>query len=237
MANSGPSLGTLAAPADADSIISVGATDFFGIIASYSSRGPTYDGRPKPEICAQGSAIWWARYTGVSDYGRASGTSCATPLVAGVCALVLEAHPDWTPLEVREALMMTASRAAMPDSHTYGWGVIDAWAAIHYDPSGTIERPKEINEDIGWLQCLPNPFQGQAGIRFHLKKSGQVVVSVYDIRGGLVWKKVLGQMNAGTHQITWPGRDLSGRMTPAGVYLFAVESGGQRRLARGLLIH
>ncbi|MDP2807682.1 MAG: S8 family serine peptidase, partial [bacterium] len=107
MGNSGyDGIGSLVAPADADSILSVGAVNSSGIIANFSSRGPTYDARPKPEVCAQGVSDYWAD---LGSFSYASGTSCATPLVAGACALILEAHPDWTPMQVREALMMTAS--------------------------------------------------------------------------------------------------------------------------------
>lgn len=236
MANSGPDIGSLAAPADADSIISVGATDSFGIIASYSSRGPTYDGRPKPEVCAQGSATWWASWYTASSYSRATGTSCATPQVAGACALVLEAHPEWTPLAVREALMMTASRAATPDSTTYGWGVINAWAAIHYDQSGVTGGQVQA-EAIGMYPfCRPSPFRNTTTLCFNLACAGPTAVSVYDAAGRLVWKKSLGMLPQGSHQVIWKGEDLSGGKTPAGVYLFRIETCGQTGTARALQI-
>jgi subtilisin family serine protease len=63
------------------------------------------------------------------------GTSYATPLVAGAAALVLEAHPDWSPMQVREALMNTADQADAPDN-LYGWGIIDVMAAIAYQAKG-----------------------------------------------------------------------------------------------------
>ncbi len=130
--NAGPSASTLGAPADADSIITVGAVNLDGTIASFSSRGPTADGRIKPEVCARGTSVH--RATSAADdsfspYG--SGTSYSCPLVAGCAAIVLSAHPDWTAMQVREALMMTADNASTPDN-TFGWGVIDTWAAIHY---------------------------------------------------------------------------------------------------------
>jgi hypothetical protein len=52
-------------------------------------------------------------------------------LVGGAAAVVLSAHPTWTPMQVREALMMTASQAGTPDN-TYGWGIINVMAAINY---------------------------------------------------------------------------------------------------------
>lgn len=134
--NSGPSPSTLSAPPDADSIITVGAVYSDGSIASFSSRGPTADGRIKPEVCARGVDVSRATSSSNSSFSLyGSGTSYSTPLVAGAAAVVLGAHPDWTNMQVREALMMTADNADTPNN-TYGWGVIDTWAAIHYDFGG-----------------------------------------------------------------------------------------------------
>jgi subtilisin family serine protease len=126
----GPSLG---APADADSILTVGAVDYSGAIASFSSRGPTADGRTKPEVCARGVNVHRATSSSDSDFSAwGSGTSYSCPLVAGAAAIVWGANPDWTNMQVREALMMTADNADTPDN-TYGWGIIDTWAALNYD--------------------------------------------------------------------------------------------------------
>jgi serine protease AprX len=122
----------LSAPADADSILSVGAVDSLGVIASFSSFGTSYDGRIKPEVVARGVYDLYARATTNTGYLRGNGTSFSTPLVAGVACMILSAHPDWTNMDVREALMMTANRASNPDSTRYGWGLIDALAAINY---------------------------------------------------------------------------------------------------------
>ncbi|MFH2057017.1 MAG: S8 family serine peptidase [bacterium] len=134
--NSGPSASTLGAPADADSIMTIGAVYYDGSIASFSSRGPTADGRIKPEVCARGVDVNRATSTAdntFSAYG--SGTSYSCPLVAGAAAIVWGAHPEWTNMQVREALMMTADNALTPDN-TYGWGTINTWAAIHYSFGG-----------------------------------------------------------------------------------------------------
>jgi hypothetical protein len=111
------------APADGDSVIAVGAVDINGIIASFSSKGPTYDGRIKPDVVACGVNTYCASPYG--GYAWIGGTSLSTPLVAGVCALLLEVHPDWTPVQVREALWSTASQADYPDN-LMGYGVVDA---------------------------------------------------------------------------------------------------------------
>lgn len=238
MANSGPSLGSLAAPADADSILSVGNVDSFGIINPSSSRGPTYDGRPKPEVCAQGTNIYWASWSTVSSYTHyATGTSCATPLVAGACALILEAHPDWTPMQVREALMMTASKNANPDSTTYGWGIIDTWAAIHYSPSGTsIQKPEPPAMPGLKLSCRPNPMQSGAVISFIMPRPGNAKLSIYDITGRLVYQLPAINATAGSNQYSWYGRDHSGRLLGNGVYFCRVNGGGRAGIIKITII-
>lgn len=138
----------MSAPADVDSIISVGAVDVNELIASFSSYGPTYDNRVKPEVVAWGVNNFHAEYTATDDYLRGSGTSYSTPLTAGVACLLLSAHPEWTNMDVREALMMTADRAGdlpYPESDRYGWGLIDALAAVNYVH---VEDPQNVSTSI-----------------------------------------------------------------------------------------
>lgn len=129
MGNGGNTAGSIIAPADADSIISVGAVNFSGVLASFSSVGPTNDGRTKPDVVAPGVSIYVASPSGSNVYGRGSGTSFSCPLTAGVAALVLSAHPEFTPIQVRDALRSTASRSS-PPNNSYGWGLINAYTAV-----------------------------------------------------------------------------------------------------------
>ncbi len=123
----GRAWGHIIAPADGFEVIACGAVDSMGRLASFSSPGPTADGRIKPEVCAMGVDTWRAtnRDDGTDIYLEGSGTSFSAPLVAGVAALLLEVHPEWTPVQVRNALMTTASLSGAP-SNDYGWGIIDA---------------------------------------------------------------------------------------------------------------
>ena len=121
--------GSLIAPADADSIITVGAVDADGVTAYFSSPGPTADGRIKPDVAALGVLNTVADPTDDANYLNASGTSFSCPLVSGVVALMLERTPGLTPLQVREALCATASQSSAPDNDQ-GWGIIDATAAV-----------------------------------------------------------------------------------------------------------
>jgi hypothetical protein len=126
--NNGPGSGSIWTPADADSMIACGAVDPSNQIASFSSRGPTFDGRIKPEVVARGVDTYAAFASG--GYGDTGGTSLSTPLIGGSTALVLEAHPEWGPMEIREALMSTASMVSNPDN-SYGSGLIDVFGAIY----------------------------------------------------------------------------------------------------------
>jgi subtilisin family serine protease len=129
--NEGPKEGSIGAPADAPGAISVGAVNGIGNLAGFSSVGPTYDRRVKPDVVAPGVGVLTAKARTYDQYARASGTSFSAPLVAGCAALVLSAHPDWGPEAVRDALAMSASRAERPDNQ-YGWGIVNARDAVLY---------------------------------------------------------------------------------------------------------
>ncbi len=139
-------------------------------IAEYSSRGPRRDngdGDPynelRPDVAAPGTGITQAEFDRVGDgsgngYGpRGSGTSYATPLVAGVVALMLEANSNLTPTVAREILRATAERRGEPSapeldpfwSREYGWGVVDAWAAVRM-----AERTVDVGAIDTGLQCF-----------------------------------------------------------------------------------
>jgi hypothetical protein len=127
--NDGPGPSTLIAPSDADGAISVGAVDPTGAVAEFSSRGPTADGRIKPDLAAPGQDVWVADPNSTDEYGATDGTSLATPLAAGAAALLLEALPDLDPAAMRALLRQHASLADAPDNDL-GWGVPDPLAPL-----------------------------------------------------------------------------------------------------------
>lgn len=117
--------GKITAPADGDSVICVGALNPDGSIASFSSRGPTADGRIVPTVCAQG--------VNVVVYGRHSikfsnGTSFSGPIVAGGVACLLQAFPNAKFSDIYYSLASTASKADSPDND-YGFGKADFYKA------------------------------------------------------------------------------------------------------------
>ncbi len=131
MGNEGPGTTSMSAPADAFDIIAVGAVDAGGTIASFSSRGPTADGRTKPEVVARGVSTSAASASSDAAYTTASGTSLSTPLMAGVACLLVQARPEFPPTLIRQALMETADRATNPDNN-YGWGLANADSALSW---------------------------------------------------------------------------------------------------------
>lgn len=119
MGNDGDTLeGTppIGAPADAPGALSVGALTEDGQACGFSSRGPSYDGRPKPELSTYGCPVPVVDARSDTATYAASGTSFATPLMAGLAGLVRQLHPEWTPAQVIEALRSTASLRESPDS-------------------------------------------------------------------------------------------------------------------------
>lgn len=135
--NSGPSSYTIGTPGNEPKVITVGAMDDRGtndysdnIIANFSSRGPTsINGWVKPDVTAPGVNIT-ACDNAASGYVTMSGTSMATPLVAGIVAQMLEAHPTWSPDTVKTNLKGSCIDFGYTDN-TEGAGQVDSYYAIH----------------------------------------------------------------------------------------------------------
>jgi subtilisin family serine protease len=152
--NYGPKATSISAPADAKGVITVGSVDSDGVIAPDSSRGPTYDDRTKPDVVAPGVDIWVADPASVDSYIQVGGTSVATPLVAGVAAMLLQANPGIDPARMHAMLTSTASRSDSPDN-TYGWGIIDGVRAADFS----------CDCQPGWdgSECTPDEEDGGGG--------------------------------------------------------------------------
>ena len=206
------------APADADSVMSVGAVNRDGQIAGFSSHGPTYDGRTKPEVCALGVGTVGASSLGADKYTHASGTSLSAPLVAGSAAIILSAHPDWTPMMVREGLMVTASRADSANN-SYGWGIIDVWAALHYTGIA-VEDEKSIPTEFILFQNYPNPFNASTLIEYETPFPTHVSLKIFNLLGQEVITLVDERQDRGLHRVHWDGSQFS-----SGLYLFQMRAG------------
>jgi subtilisin family serine protease len=135
-----PATLTLGAPADALDVFSIGAVNIQGNTSGFSSDGPTFDGRIKPEVMAMGESNPIIRVSNDSDLTSGSGTSFATPLAAGAVACILQSHPTWTPAQMRAYVMLSAgdyvANGTFDPLFVRGFGIIDAGAAAAGDCDG-----------------------------------------------------------------------------------------------------
>ncbi|HUC41701.1 MAG TPA: S8 family serine peptidase [Gemmatimonadales bacterium] len=136
--NNGPDSRSIWTPADGDSVLAIGAEDSLGTIAFFSSRGPTADGRIKPDFTAPGEAV--CAVTGNGQVRRLDGTSFSTPIVAASAALLKQMHPTLAPMDIRMAFRKSATRSASPDT-VYGWGRPDVAAAAVFPAGVTATAP------------------------------------------------------------------------------------------------
>ncbi|MCF6365298.1 MAG: S8 family serine peptidase [Bacteroidales bacterium] len=112
----------ITSPADADSVLTVGATKSNGKVSNFSSRGPSSDNRIKPDVMAQGTFAWViGRYGGVYP---SNGTSFSGPIIAGAVACLWQANPEFSNMEIIDALHKSSDRFTNPDAD-YGYGIPD----------------------------------------------------------------------------------------------------------------
>jgi len=207
----------ISAPADADSVIAVGAVSADSIITYFSSRGPTYDGRIKPEVSALGVGVAVANPAGGYSVFY-SGTSASSPLVAGAAAVLLSANPQWNNMEVREALMMTASQADMPNND-YGYGLVNIWSALFYNYSGSTITPKHP-ASFSLHTAYPNPFNPAVILSVSVVRLSLVNITILDINGRLITTICNEVLDVGNHQFIW---DATAQ--PNGIYIVRGTAG------------
>lgn len=209
-------------------------------IASFSSTGPTIDGRTKPDIAAPGSVVVSSYSSAIitdpnySDYivkkstingisyyyGQLEGTSMATPMVTGILATWLEAKNDLSPDEVRSILQQTSisdsytGTIPLIGSDTWGFGKIDAWngiiAAIKLN---VIQQVQNSNENY---LIYPNPTTGIMNVLFG-KKDANVQLSLYNLNGQKVFTQQIGDVSV-AQEITVNLPNLA-----TGVYLITLS--------------
>ncbi|MFN0150698.1 MAG: S8 family serine peptidase [bacterium] len=232
------------APADAEEVISVGAVNSNGALASFSSLGPTADGRTKPDVVALGVGNFGARAGG--GYLANTGTSFATPLVAGVAALILEAHPTYTPAQVQLALRETAAQCRTPDTNL-GWGLVRAnVAATHPNPGGgcssvpidttDVEPPSQVSPITRPGGDVFAPAHGPLDWSYTLASAGTLQCRLFDASGRMLAVILDGEFAAGEIAIAWDGRFDAGGSAPSGVYFLRAESAARVDTERLVLV-
>lgn len=175
----------IGAPADGDSVFTIGAVDASGVVTYFSSRGPTYDGRIKPDVAAQGqgTAIYsWnaSSPNGAVFYG--SGTSFSAPIIAGMSACLWQSSPSKSNMTIIDYIRNTSNNAQHPDSLT-GWGIPDFEKAHAMLTSGTPELSQANH-----LFVYPNPFVNALTVVSPVKLSGNVSVDIFTPQGKSVMK-------------------------------------------------
>ncbi len=219
---------TLGAPSDGDSVLAIGAVSSTGALAGFSSRGPSADGRIKPDVCARGVSTVCASAFSATGYAAVNGTSLSCPLVAGAAALVLEANPGLSNMEIIDALRSTADNAATPD-RDFGWGIIDTYAASNF-LSG-IGNNTNLPEKIELYPAFPNPFNPATTINYALPEAANIELSVFNLLGQRVAVLFKGQQLAGEYRQRWDAGNQ-----PAGVYFIVLESGKARQVQKAVLL-
>jgi len=128
--NSGAGITTIGAPSDGHFVIAVGAVQASGALSSFSSVGPSADGRIKPDVVAMGTLVRVASSLSDTGYSNVNGTSFSCPLTAGVAALIIEANPNLTAAQVRDILRNSADKNLTPNN-SFGYGLVNALEAVN----------------------------------------------------------------------------------------------------------
>lgn len=224
---------SLIAPADGDSIFAIGAVDSLGVRSSFSSFGPTVDGRIKPDFMAMGSRVVVARANDQTQFTTSSGTSFSCPLASGAIALLLQANPNLTPIQLRNILRQTSSTSNNPNN-LFGWGIINTLAALN-QIVGVKDEP--VISDFKLFQNYPNPFNPETIIRYQLMASGFVSLKVYDLLGNEIASLVNEYQPIGEYQVKFPTAEiLQTKSLPSGVYFYSLRAGNNFETRKMLLV-
>lgn len=241
----------IVAPGDAEAVITAGGVQKNQTPWRGTGTGPTADGRVKPDLVALSDTVAVASPDSVSFIDGSVGTSCATALIAGACALLKEAHPSWPAESIKAALYSTATLSVK--SCTFGFGVPRVDSAFRRFPPDEGVRPVPDNA-IG--KIFPNPFlpatHGRVYFPIYLARTTpDARISVFTASGALVDTVILntGMMTAPGRYGTdgdvetleqlgayWDGRTASGKPAAAGLYLAVLNTTFGTHAARFALV-
>jgi subtilisin family serine protease len=202
-------------PSDVDGLIAVGAVNALGFRSSFSSIGPTADGRIKPDVMAMGSGTAVIKASG--SPGTASGTSVASPLIAGLAAGVLQAFPDLSAREVYQLILLSGSQATSPDDQN-GFGI------PNFNRIKILEAQEPAGDEI---VLYPNPVsQSSVYIRLADPAEEQIQISVYSQQGQLLIDESV--------VISWRNNPLEYDLSKlaAGTYLVKVKTSRVEKIIR-----
>ena len=160
-------------PADAFDILAIAAVDRNGNIASYSSYGPSADGRVKPDVAAAGDGSFVVTDGGIIG-GYGSGTSCAAPIIAGLSACLWQALPQYTSLEIMDLIRKYGNSYNNPNNRT-GYGVPNFYQCYLDETVGVLEMIKPE------VLVYPNPTTGALNLFQETINNEQLTINNVDI--------------------------------------------------------
>jgi len=170
----------IGAPADADSVLAVGSVDSTKNYSWFSSNGPSFDGRVKPNVAAQGQDAVVAE-PNVGGIAHLSGTSFACPITAGMVACLWQAHPTATNMELLNAIQNTASQSSNPDT-LLGYGISNFCAA---NLSLNVHDNVELSGQV--ITVYPNPFNESTTLTIKGIDAIGLNLDIIDLAGKLVY--------------------------------------------------
>lgn len=205
------------APSDGDTVLCVGAVDGYEAISLFSSAGPSYDRRIKPDVVSQGVSVPVQVQALTVD--RSNGTSFSCPIISGMCACIMQSVPQASNFEIISALHSASDRFLRPDS-LYGYGIPDIKKVINQLQDKYILKPGD--ESV----VSPNPFTEELKIVFR-EIPEQLRCEIYDISGKLLVKKVYSDYISRTLILDYfrdfkKGIYFVRLVTPAGIYTHKV---------------
>jgi len=209
----------IGAPADGDSVFSIGAVDGAGNYAYFSSVGPTYDGRTKPDVAAQGDGT--TVVSGWGSVGQGSGTSFSSPLTAGALACLWQSAPSYSAEQVRNAVRSTASQASAPDQYK-GWGIPNMMNALTL--LSTSDK-KSLAGDR--FSLYPMPFAQTPVLRDNLAGSEPLTIEILSVTGQTLSTEKVPATN-GTISLS------QFDSYPAGIYFLRLTSGDVKQTMRAI---
>ena len=173
-------------PADADSILAVGAVDAAGTPAPFSSYGPSSDGRVKPDVASVGSGTAISDTSGSVVFGN--GTSFATPNLAGLVTCLWQAFPEFTNMEIIKAVEKSSSIYNNPDNRI-GYGIPDFKRAFEdLNQQQILKNAINILRN-NFIQVYPNPFKNNFTLLIKPPRTATGIFRLFDASGRLYFSK------------------------------------------------
>lgn len=198
----------IGAPADAISVITVGAVDAAKLKSSFSSIGPSFDNRIKPDVMAQGTATVVSDASGA--IGTSNGTSFSCPVLAGMIACLWQAFPAKTNKEIRQMLLQISDRYANPNNN-YGYGIPNFGSTLGV----------ENFQDSSNFSVFPNPAKTFVSFAFS-SENDEGLVCIYSVLGQKLIEK----------QITNQNPILSLEALNNGLYFYTFDAEGLHKTGK-----